>query len=228
MGEGAWGVGAWQDRPVARYAPFEPGGVSAARLAADRLALDVRVGAADDVAGIVAVAATRGEQPADLAERVARWVADDARLVLVAVAGAASDDATCPGGVVGWGMVSRWAPDDAPHGLVVSALTVHPGWWRSGLGTRLLTDLQHWAWGRADELWSIVNARNEASLALHARLGFVDVRRAAGVGGVSFDGGAGALLCAPRPAHGSPTIPPSRSLGVTDPTESRVGEASEK
>lgn len=218
-----------------RYAPFEPAAAGPAEAGGDRPGVDVRVAGSADVAGIVAVAGTRGEQPADLAARVARWVADDARLVLVAVAGTtrpdeADDDTGTPGGVVGWGMVSRWAPDDAPHGLVVSALTVHPGWWRRGLGTRLLAGLQRWAWRRADDLWSIVNARNETSLALHDRLGFVEVGRAAGFGGVAFDGGEGLLLRAARPDGGPQPIPPDPALGVTDLTDSsrRRGEPEAK
>ena len=192
------------------YAPVEPRPVH--RPPAPPVA--IRVAAPDDVAGIVSVAATRGEQPADLPERVVRWLADDARLVLVAVPEHGTheqpheqpdeqpDEARRD--VVGWGMVARWAPDDAPHGHVVSALTVHPRWWRRGIGARLLGELQAWTWDRADELWSIVNVRNEASVDLHLRAGFVEVARAAAFGGVQFDGGEGLLLRASAPGRSAP------------------------
>jgi len=198
---------------MSRYAPFvprppqeppqEPRGVEAR----------VRVAQPVDVTGIVAVAATRGVQPVDLPERVARWVADDDRHVLVAVAAVPEDPDDVArhsrDGVVAWAMVGRWTPDDAPHGHVVSALTVHPQWWRRGLGTQLLSGLQQWTWERADVLWSIVNARNEVSLALHCRLGFVEAGRGPGFGGVAFDGGEGLLLRSAEPSG-----PRIRRIGV--------------
>jgi len=45
--------------------------------------------------------------------------------------------------------------------------------------------------------WSVVNARNGASLDLHARHGFVEVARAAAFAGITFTGGTGLLLHRP-------------------------------
>lgn len=184
-----------------RYAPFESRRAQPDGRPRTDVSVAVRPATDADVAGIVAVAATRGERPAGYLERVAGWVADAERGVLVAHSPA--------DGVVGWAMVSRWRHDDVPDGYVISALTVDPGWWRCGIGNGLVGGLLAWTWSRAEHLWSIVNVRNEASLALHRRCGFVEVRRGPGFGGVRFDGvppdqGEGVLLWATRAAHHQP------------------------
>lgn len=173
-----------------RFAPFDPDAVRAQDRACDVV---IRRAQPGDAASVVRVAESRGPQRAGLAGRVAGWTVDPERCVLVA---------TVPderGDVVGWSMVSRWAHDDAPAEPMISALTVHPDWWRRGVGRRLAAGLLAWTWPRAGRVWSLVNLRNEASLALHAGLGFVEVRRGAELVGVSFDGGAGVLLRATRP-----------------------------
>ncbi len=153
-----------------RFAPFEPDAVRAPDRARSVV---VRPARADDAAAVVRVAETRGSQRPGLAGRVAGWTVDPGRCVLVATAAGERDD------VVGWSMISRWAHDDAPAEPMISALTVHPDWWRRGVGRRLTSGLLAWTWARADRAWSLVNLRNEASLALHAELGFVEVRRGA-------------------------------------------------
>jgi hypothetical protein len=55
-----------------------------------------------------------------------------------------------------------------------------------------------WAFQRAGEVWFFANARNRASVDLHARLGFVEVTRDFAFPGVSFDGGVGVLCRAAR------------------------------
>ena len=97
-------------------------------------------------------------------------------------------------------MVAVWsAHDDAPYGHYVSALTVAPEARRRGVGDLMLAHLGSWTWERADRLWSVVNARNAASLVLHIRRGFTEIGRAASYAGVAFEGGEGVLLCASRP-----------------------------
>lgn len=146
-------------------------------------AVRVRAARAPDVPGVVAVAATRGALPDGFPGRVAGWVTDPDRTVLVADRG---------GLVVGWAMLARWSGyDDAPDGRYVSALTVHPARWRTGTGSRLLAGLLDRAGG---DVRSVVNARNAPSLALHARHGFREVGRAATYAGIEFDGGTGVLL----------------------------------
>lgn len=146
-------------------------------------AVRVRAARDEDVAGVVAVAATRGARPAGFADRVARWAADPGRTVLVADRG---------GVVVGWAMLAQWTGfDDVPDGAYVSALTVHPARWRTGTGSRLLAGLLDRA---GADVRSVVNARNLPSLALHAGHGFREAGRAATYAGIEFDGGTGVLL----------------------------------
>jgi phosphinothricin acetyltransferase len=147
----------------------------------------VRAARAEDAAGIVAVAATREPLPEDFGDRVRRWTEDRGRRVLVAERA---------GAVVAWAMLARWhGYDDVPDGRYVSALTVHPGSWRRGIGSTLLSDLLSASGG---EVRSVVNARNRPSLALHARHGFREVRRAGTFAGIEFEGGTGVLLVARR------------------------------
>jgi phosphinothricin acetyltransferase len=132
------------------------------------------------------VAASRGAQPVDLADRLTSWASDPARVLLVAV-----DPA---GAVAGWTMLARWQGHaDAPGGWYVSGLTVDPARWRTGLGSRLLGSLL--AAAPVDgPVHSVVNAGNGASIALHERHGFREVARGAAFAGITFAGGTGVLL----------------------------------
>jgi ribosomal protein S18 acetylase RimI-like enzyme len=89
----------------------------------------------------------------------------------------------------------------APEGYYVVGLLVDPGWRRRGVGLALTRARMAWAFERAGEVWFFANARNRASLDLHARLGFVEVTRDFAFPGVTFDGGVG-VLC--RAARGHP------------------------
>ena len=146
----------------------------------------VRAAGPADVPGMAAVARTRGPQPAELDERIAAWVADDDRWLVIG----ARD-----GAVVGWGMAAhRTGHDDAPDGWYVGWLVVDPAWRRRGVADRIVTDLLTWTAGRAESLFSVVNVRNEASLDLHARHGFRELARAGRFAGIEFTGGVGLLL----------------------------------
>lgn len=151
----------------------------------------VREARADDAVAVAAVAATRGTGGLDVRGGLPAWVADPDRLVVVAEAGA---------GVVGWAMAGAWGRPGAQTGPHVCALTVHPDHRRRGAGDRLLGALAAWAWDRSGELWSVVNARNEASIALHRRHGLVPVRRISDYAGMTFEGGWGVLLRGARPS----------------------------
>lgn len=174
--------------------------------------LVVRPARAGDAPAMAAVARTRGPQPAELDGRIAAWVSDEVRRVVVAgrddegrravVAG--QDDevrravvAAGPGPdeVVGWGMAARWTGhEDAPDGWYVGWLVVDPRWRRRGVADRIVADLLTWTAGRSDRLYSVVNARNLASIDLHARHGFREVARAGAFAGIAFTGGVGVLL----------------------------------
>jgi phosphinothricin acetyltransferase len=162
---------------VSRFAAYEP----------DRHGVPgpgaVRRAEPGDVAGIVAVAASRGAVP--FAAQVPAWVVDPDRRVVVAESE----------GVVGWAMVAPWAGfDDVPDGLYVSALTVVPAARRQGFGERLLLDLIGWAAPRSAMLGSVINATNGPSLDLHVRHGFREVARSDSFARITFAGGVGVLL----------------------------------
>ena len=70
---------------------------------------------------------------------------------------------------------------------------------RRGIGEALTRARMHWVFERAPEAWYFTNARNLASLALHAKLGFIEVTRDFVYPRVSFDGGVGVLGRALRP-----------------------------
>ena len=102
------------------------------------------------------------------------------------------------GEVVGYGKAGWCEPhgpeDAAPAGLYLTGVVVAPAWRRRGVGAALTTARLAWARGRAECVWAFTNARNAGSLALHERLGFARVGRAASYLGEPFDGGVGVLL----------------------------------
>ncbi|NTW39868.1 MAG: GNAT family N-acetyltransferase [Cellulomonadaceae bacterium] len=163
------------------FAPYEPAAHGARPSVASS-----RVATLDDVLGIVEVASSRQQHPADYAGRVEAWVRDPERIVVV------TDH---DGDIAGWAMVAWWSGhDDSPDGYYVSALTVAPGARRRGMGDQLLADVVRRTWTRASSLHSVINAGNLPSLALHAQHGFVEVRRGPTFAGITFRGGVGALL----------------------------------
>ncbi|MGT2462233.1 GNAT family N-acetyltransferase [Sinomonas atrocyanea] len=93
------------------------------------------------------------------------------------------------------------APDrGAPAGHYLGGIVVHPAARRRGAGRALTEARLAWIWERADAAYCITNARNAASIALHVGLGFRQVASGASFQGVTFDGGRGLVLEAPRPA----------------------------
>ncbi|MFJ6455327.1 GNAT family N-acetyltransferase [Paenarthrobacter sp. NPDC091669] len=157
-----------------------------------------------DVQVILATDIVTGRTSPSDAERFAAGisaaVADPARLVVVAEA---HDDANAEGGsgVVGWAKTHHWdyADGPAPAGQYLGGVTVRPEFRRRGLAAQLTEARLHWMWERAEFAWYVVNAGNEASLALHRRWGFREVARGARFHTVAFDGGEGVLLSAARP-----------------------------
>lgn len=101
--------------------------------------------------------------------------------------------------VVGYGRVAYFDPphdapaDVAPAGYYLSGLLVPLPWRGLGVGQRLTMVRLAWIFERADYAWYFTNARNQASLALHAKLGFTEVTREFSYPGVTFDGGIGVL-----------------------------------
>lgn len=169
---------------MARFAEYHP----EVRGTKDR-SVSVRAATPEDIDAIVALEAARQPRPDDHRERVAARLARADALTVVAESG---DQ------LVGTSAVMVWpAHTDSPEGWYVSGITVVPGWRRRLVADRMLAlELRHV--DRLDEpTWSVVNATNHASLALHARHGFTEVRRGPSFAGITFTGGVGVLLSRP-------------------------------
>jgi RimJ/RimL family protein N-acetyltransferase len=96
----------------------------------------------------------------------------------------------------------RPATADAPAGFCLGGVTVAPRMQRRGIGLALTRErlaLAFDAFG-ADRVWYFANARNASSIALHAKLGFVEVRRPFECPQVTFEGGVGVLFVLQRDA----------------------------
>ena len=151
----------------------------------------VREAETSDASAIVRVDATRGQQRPGHSARVLTQINDPATHRVVAV---------LEGSVVGSCMTMTWSGHaDAPDGYYVAGVTVEPAFRRRGIGDRLVAALLTWTWRRTDRAWSVINAQNGPSLALHARRGFAQVAAGSTFAGISFTGGSGVLLRADRP-----------------------------
>ncbi|GGV42751.1 GNAT family N-acetyltransferase [Paenarthrobacter nicotinovorans] len=164
----------------------------------------IRTATEVDVPGIVAAELAAGRTAPAAARafglRIGSAIADPGRLVLVA---GMPPDVPAGGGsaVVGWAKTHQWDfPDgSAPAGHYLAGITVLPDFRRRGLAQELTEARLQWIWQQAGDAWYVVNARNQASLALHRKWGFREVARGPGFHTVTFDGGEGVLLSAARP-----------------------------
>lgn len=101
--------------------------------------------------------------------------------------------------LAGYARVEHWerpagCPErTAPTGWYLMGVLVDPAHRRGGVGRALTEARLGWLRGRTDRVWYFANARNAASLALHAELGFREVTRDFEFPGTSFEGGAGVL-----------------------------------
>jgi ribosomal protein S18 acetylase RimI-like enzyme len=83
----------------------------------------------------------------------------------------------------------------APTGWYLTGVVVSPPFRRRGIGLALTRyRLHHLRTLGADEVRYFTNARNRASMAMHAGLGFEEVTRDFVVPDVSYDGGVGVLF----------------------------------
>lgn len=78
-------------------------------------------------------------------------------------------------------------------GWYLSGIVVAPSARRRGLGMRLTSARLHGIAEASGSAWYFVNADNQASIALHARFGFVEHARGPRICGVEFSGGTGIL-----------------------------------
>ncbi len=177
------------------FARYEP----AVQRSATPETLVVRPGTAGDVDQCVRLlVAVRGEDPAAWLPMFRRTLAAPDMLLVVA---------EVDGQIVGYARAvlfvrDHQAPaDTAPDGYYLMGLVVHQGWRRRGIAERLTAARMDWVWPRADAIWYFASAENQASLDLHARLGFTEVTREFSYPGLVFAGGTGVLCRAERPVR---------------------------
>lgn len=125
-----------------------------------------------------------------------RDLADPNRPVFMAVLG---------GAVVGYGRTTRFdpsptaPPNAAPSGFYLAGLLIDSAHRRRRLGRTLTLARLHWIFERAPEAYYFTDARNHASIALHAQLGFEELTRDFTLPGVVFEGDRGVLGRLARP-----------------------------
>jgi ribosomal protein S18 acetylase RimI-like enzyme len=154
----------------------------------------VRPAAAADLDALAAIRQEReGGHLPELSRRFSRALAKPAggRLLLVGLV---------EGEVAGYGLAGHFDPpadspaNHAPAGWYLQGLVVRVARRRLGLGAELTRRRLQWLSGRAEHAYYFANSANEASIALHARLGFEELSRDFWYPDVSFTGGDGVLF----------------------------------
>ena len=99
----------------------------------------------------------------------------------------------------GYGTVEHLAWEGLPAGWYLGGVVVSPALRRRGIGARLTQERLDWVAQRGREAFYFVNARNRASIDLHAPFGFREVARDIRVPGLTFTDGIGLLFRAELP-----------------------------
>lgn len=150
-------------------------------------AFNTRLAVPADVDALATVMATRGGTVDDHVDHARKMIE---RLDVLLIAEKAGD-------AVGWCGVQKFAihPGADPEWLI-AGLTVIPEVRREGIAARLLGQVLRDVSSRAphEAIFSVINARNLASIDLHLKLGFVEVGRSPSYAGIEFTGGEGVLL----------------------------------
>ena len=104
------------------------------------------------------------------------------------------------GTVVGFGKVAHFSPlaaspeNTAPEGWYLAGVVVRPERRRRGIGHGLTLARLAWIAARSGKAYYFVNEVNQASIDLHAAVGFVELTRDFHHPGVQFTGGSGILF----------------------------------
>lgn len=166
-----------------------------------RCLADVRPAVDDDAQAIAGFLCQRhGGDVGTITERTRTEIASTGCLDTHALFAAEVD-----GSIVGFGRARHWTPGEdapakaAPPGWYLMGVIVDAPWRRRGVGHALTAARMDWIAERSDEAWYFVNARNRASVDLHACFGFREVTRAFVFPGVTFEGGVGVLFRAALP-----------------------------
>ncbi len=171
------------------WAPWAPGARGV-----PRPAVRVRPAGPRDLAALAAVMASRGGTPEDHRSAAVRLLST-APVLLVS-----EDTGTAPPKVVGWSGATRvpLQPGE-PARWLTAGLTIIPEARRAGIGRLLLRAVgDATASAEGGPLYSVVNARNQASLALHEACDFRVLATGPRFAGIEFDGGVGVLLVMDR------------------------------
>jgi ribosomal protein S18 acetylase RimI-like enzyme len=173
---------------TSRWAGYEPG--TPRRSRPDGLV--IREARLADCPGIAQISHERdGAEIASARGRCDRDLRDPDRLLLVADVG---------GELAGFARAGRWEPasesaeNATPAGWYLLGVVVRDRWRRRGIGLELTRQRLAWIGDRASGAYYFANARNEASIDLHRKLGFVEVTRDFTFPGASFEGGMGILF----------------------------------
>ena len=147
----------------------------------------VRAVRSTDVGELSVVMSARGGTAEEHVDRARRLIG---RLSVLSVA--EMDDA-----LVGWSGAQKAVIEvgGAPEWLI-AGLTVVPAQRRRGIAARLLGDVvaKLRTWEPKSPVFSVINAQNPASVALHEGLGFREVARGVTFARIEFTGGEGVLL----------------------------------
>jgi len=168
------------------FVEYRPRSESSVRFRSDPQ-VAIRRAAPGDTRGPAVVRSVRGGSVDEHLEASQRLIE---RLPVILVA--ESD-----GELVGWCGAQRSSiePDAEPEWLI-AGITVVPELRRSGIAALLLGGVMGAV--RSDEpgtaIFSVINARNLASIALHGGLGFSEIARRAEIARIEFAGGEGVLL----------------------------------
>ncbi len=172
---------------ASRWALYMPAALGQPR----PIGLEVRPAKRSDCAAIASIEGSRDGVAVDRAERrCEEQTIDPETLLLVAAV---------DGRVVGFARAGRVRgpsnppPEAIPDGWYLQGVVVLDAWRRRGIGLALTDARLAWIARRAPVAYYFANARNRASLDLHASAGFVEVTRHFLAPGVSFEGGEGVL-----------------------------------
>ncbi len=163
---------------------------------------DLRIRAAEDsdAQALAEIAAARSGGTADsllpgFALEIGRLGEGSESMLWVAEATGAAGRERAGFGRVGY---FRPPPDSpartAPEGWYLGGVIVAARWRRRGIGLTLTRHRLAWIAERSDRAFYFANARNQASIDLHARLGFREVTRDFAHPNAVFEGGVGILF----------------------------------
>jgi ribosomal protein S18 acetylase RimI-like enzyme len=181
------GPGAATSRSIRLRRPLSRTGSSASVSAV------IRIGEAADIEECAALARIAAPERTanDLAEGLLRDVEHPEHQLIVA----ATDEA-----IVGYGRARLFEPtpgapaETAPRGYYLTGVFVRSDRRRCGIATAITEARLDWISERSADAWFFANARNNASIELHRRLGFEEITRHFFFPGLTFEGGEGILF----------------------------------